>query len=199
MKFSTDYNFENIKFVVEGTPIEIGKISGTVSTEASVQELATSASFIKDLISEIKSTIKEAQTFSKPETVQVVTPPTAASITEPQKTETFWDLPAIWSVMMAKLPKGFEKAGVGCYTYEKDEATETNTRKTTIKIRFTEESIDMDIYIGNHTGVHGYLYEKARRSRISGINPALFNDFIEELPEEVFDFVKDYFDKINKK
>ena len=63
MKFSTDYNFENIKFVVEGTPIEIGKISGTVSTEASVQELATSASFIKDLISEIKSTIKEAQTF----------------------------------------------------------------------------------------------------------------------------------------
>ena len=101
--------------------------------------------------------------------------------------------------MMAKLPKGFEKAGVGCYTYEKDEATETNTRKTTIKIRFTEESIDMDIYIGNHTGVHGYLYEKARRSRISGINPALFNDFIEELPEEVFDFVKDYFDKINKK
>lgn len=198
MKFSTDYNFENIKFVVEGTPIEIGKISGTVSTESSVQELATSASFIKDVIGEIKSTIKEAQTSSKPETVQVVTPPTAAPITEPQKTETFWDLPAIWSVMMAKLPEGFEKAGVGCYTYKKDEATETNIRKTTIRLLFKDESIDMIIRSGD-AQAYFYLYGNAERSWFNGINPALIDELINELPDDVKEFVRNFVKKVLNK
>lgn len=195
MKNTFNFNLGEINVTIEGTPVQINNFQLEFTNEASVQELATSASFIKDLISEIKSTIKEAQTS------QVVAPAEPITQTEHSinKTETFWDLPAVWSVMMAKKPEGFKKTGTGFYTYEKEEATDTDKRRTTIRIRFAEESIDMDIYIGDHTGVHGYLYEKGKRSRISGINPALFNDFINDLPEEVKDFVKDYFDKINKK
>lgn len=202
MKNTFNFNLGEINITIEGTPVQITNFQMEFTNEASVQELATSASFIKDLIGEIKSTIKEAQTSAiKPEQSQVVAPaePIAQSEHSINKTETFWDLPAVWSVMMAKMPEGFKKSGVGCYTYETNSPEKVNAERISIRIRFTEESIDMDVYMGDNTGVHGYLYEKGKRSRISGINPALFKDFIEDLPEEVKDFVKDYFDKINKK
>lgn len=118
--------------------------------------------------------------------------------TTPNKIETHWDLPAIWSVMMAKLPEGFEKAGVGCYTYKKDEATETNIRKTTIRLLFKDESIDMNIRSGD-AQAYFYLYGNAERSWFNGINPALIDELINELPDDVKEFVRNFVKKVLNK
>lgn len=122
---------------------------------------------------------------------KVPTPNTPA----PKKTEQRWDLPAIWSCMMSKKPEGFTKTGIGCYTFEAGTITDEN--KIKVNIEFNEDSIDMDIYMGS-SAIHGYLYSDGKRSRITGINPALMNDMIKEMPNEIEEFVKNYFDKIIK-
>lgn len=200
MKNSVKINLGSINLSIEGTPISLENISLDYSTEASVQELATGASFIKDMVNEVKSMIKEAQvepqhciTNNTPESKPTETnikPTTAAP-----KIEQKWDLPAIWGVMMKSLPDGFKKTGIGSYTFETTEEKEKN--KITVHIEFNENSIDMDIYTGS-TAIHGYLYSEAKRSRISGINPVLIQDMIEEIPTEVREFVKNYFDKVTK-
>ena len=187
MKFSTDYNLENINFVIEGTPIEIGKISGTVSTEASVQELATSTSFFKDLISEIKSTIKEASTTATTSTT--VTAP-ASTPTSINVNQTAWDLESIWSVMTKTMPEGFKK-GLGTLSYETPE-----TKSTKIVFTFSNKSIDMDIYMPT-INIFTYLYED--HAKINGINKNLLPEVAEYLPEgAIRDFVKNYIDKVIK-
>lgn len=209
MKNAATFEIKDINIVVEGQPINIQGCTIHYENEASVQELATGASFIKDMIHEIKDFVKEAQASAQQQynnriaDTPTSTPATTAAknkvetpqVAEPQKTNHTWDLPAVWEVMMKKLPEGFKKSGIGCYEFERGTIKDEN--KITVKIEFNEDSIDMDIYVGS-TSIHGYLYSKGERSRVSGINPVLMQDVIEEMPEEIKEFVKDYFDKVNK-
>lgn len=206
MKNSATFEIKDINVVIEGQPVNIQGCTIHYENEASVQELATGSSFIKDLIHEIKDMVKEAQasaTQYQPSCTSTSTPATTAAknkvetpqVAEPQKTNYTWDLPAVWEVMMKKLPEGFKKSGIGCYEFETGTIKDKN--KITVKIEFNEDSIDMDIYVGSTT-IHGYLYSKGERSRVSGINPVLMQDVIEEMPNEIKEFVKDYFDKVNK-
>ena len=208
MKTRNSFTFKDIKVNIEGNPVELGDIHFDNEIECSVQELAQSGSFIKDIIYQIRDAIKEAQasaqayqpscTSTPATTASASTPAKTAAIpkvAEPQKTEQHWDLAAVWSIMIAKLPDGFKKSGIGCYAFETGTIKDKN--KITVKIEFNEDSIDMDIYVGS-TAIHGYLYSEGERSRVSGINPALMQDMIEEMPEEIRDFVKEYFNKINK-
>lgn len=192
MKNTFNFNLGEINVTIEGTPVQITEFHLEFTNEASVQELATSASFIKDLIGEIKSTIKEAQTSAQYTPTSTTT--TAAKTTTENKIEPKmkqrWDLPAVWSVMMAELPKGFEKAGVGCYTYKKDEAI--------IRTSFKDEYIGMNIRSGDAQASF-YLYEDADRSWFNGINQTLINELIDELPEGVGGFVGTFVKKVLNK
>lgn len=138
-----------------------------------------------------KENFCEAETTSTPTTTPTVVP----KVSEAQKINQVWDLPAIWGVMMKSLPDGFKKTGIGSYTFETTEEKVKN--KIKVQIEFNEDSIDMDIYTGS-TAIHGYLYSEAKRSRITGINPALMDDMFEEMPDEIKEFVKNYFDRITK-
>lgn len=194
MKNSMNITLGNINLVIEGQPVVLENIQLNYENEASVQELAAGASFIKDLIGEIKDMVKEAQasaTQYTPAPTTITTP----KVTEAQKINQVWDLPAIWGVMMKSLPDGFKKTGIGSYTFETTEEKVKN--KIKVQIEFNEDSIDMDIYTGS-TAIHGYLYSEAKRSRITGINPALMDDMFEEMPDEIKEFVKNYFDRITK-
>lgn len=204
MKNSATFEIKDINIVIEGQPINIQGCTIHYENEASVQELATGSSFIKDMIHEIKDFVKEAQASAQAYQPSCTSTPTTTAaknkvetlqVVEPQKTNCTWDLPAVWEVMMKKLPEGFKKSGIGCYAFETGTTKDKN--KITVKIEFNEDSIDMDIYVGSTT-IHGYLYSKGERSRVSGINPVLMQDVIEEMPDEIKEFVKDYFDKVNK-
>lgn len=200
MKNTMNINLGNINLVIEGQPVQLENINLEYTNECSVQELAASASFIKDMVNEVKSMIKEAQASSQvyqpscTSTPATITAKTTAENKTP-KAEQHWDLPAVWEVMMKTLPDGFKKSGIGCYAFETGTTKDKN--KIKVQIEFNEDSIDMDIYTGS-TAIHGYLYSEAKRSRITGINPALMDDMFEEMPDEIKEFVKNYFDKVNK-
>lgn len=200
MKNSMNITLGNINLVIEGQPVVLENIQLDYENEASVQELAAGASFIKDLIGEIKDMVKEAQASATQYTPAPTTITTAkADVTEPKKTEQHWDLPAIWSIMTRTLPTGFEKTGVGVFTYkhEKEEA-DGKTKKTTIKISFKDESIDMNVRLAD-TSAFFYLYEEGERSWVNGINPAIVNELIDELPEDVKEFVGTFVKKVLNK
>ena len=204
MKNTFNFNLGEINVTIEGTPVQINNFQMEFTNEASVQELATSASFIKDLIGEIKSTIKEAQTsaqgYQPSSTHATTTVKTTAEnkVVETPKAEQRWDLPAIWSVMTSTLPAGFDKAGVGSYVYIYECENDNGKKvKTTIKIAFND-SIDMRIYVGE-TKASFYLYEDAERSWADGINPSLINELIDELPDGVREFVRNFVKKVLNK
>lgn len=198
MKNTFNFNLGEINVTIEGTPVQISNFQMEYTNEASVQELATSASFIKDLISEIKYAIKEAQASAaqayQPAPASTITT-AKADVTEPQKTEQHWDLPAVWNVMMKKLPEGFKKTGVGHYTYETGSLKEKNRIK--VIIEFKTDTIDCDITIGNATAFC-HLYEDGNESYMSGINAALVGDIIDALPEDIREYIAEYLKKITK-
>ena len=195
MKNAATFEIKDINVVIEGQPVNIQGCTIHYENEASVQELATGASFIKDLISEIKDVIKEAQQQYNNCNIT----PTSESIADTKKLNQHWDLPAIWSIMTRTLPTGFEKTGVGVFTYkhEKEDA-DGKTKKTTIKISFKDESIDMNVRLAD-TSAFFYLYEEGERSWVNGINPAIVNELIDELPEDVKEFVGTFVKKVLNK
>lgn len=201
MKNSMNITLGNINLVIEGQPVVLENIQLNYENEASVQELAAGASFIKDLVGEIKDMIKEAQASAQQYTPTPITSTTIKTTDENKvetpKTEQHWDLASVWNVMMAKKPEGFKKTGIGSYTFSSVVSEEKVKDKIKVQIEFNEDSIDMDIYTGS-TAIHGYLYSEAKRSRITGINPALMDDMFEEMPDEIKEFVKNYFDRITK-
>lgn len=181
-----------------GVPVEIKPI--TMELEMSVQEIAQGGTNTLKMVDSIKEVIKEAQASAQvyqpscTSTPATITAKTTAENKTP-KAEQHWDLPAVWEVMMKTLPDGFKKSGIGCYAFETGTTKDKN--KIKVQIEFNEDSIDMDIYTGS-TAIHGYLYSEAKRSRITGINPALMDDMFEEMPDEIKEFVKNYFDRITK-
>ena len=200
MKNTFNFNLGSINLTIEGTPISIENFNMEYTNEASVQELATSASFIKDLISEIKSAIKEAQASTQQYTPTPITSTTikttAENKIETPKTEQHWDLPAVWNVMMKRLPEGFKKTGIGHYTFECGSMKEKNRIRCVIE--FKQDSIDCDITVQDSTAFC-HLYEDAEYSSISGINAALIGELIEALPDDIKEYVADYLKKIQTK
>lgn len=196
MKNTFNFNLGEINVTIEGTPVQISNFQMEYTNEASVQELATSASFIKDLISEIKYAIKEAQASAQQYTP---TPTTTTSENKveaaPQKVNQCWDLASVWNVMMAKKPEGFKKTGVGHYTYECGSVKEKN--RIRVILEFKAESIDVDITVAETTAFC-HLYEDAEYSCIGGINTALIGELIEALPDDIKGYVSDYLNKITK-
>ncbi len=197
MKNTFNFNLGEINVTIEGTPVQISNFQMEYTNEASVQELATSASFIKDLISEIKYAIKEAQASAQQYT------PTPTTITSenkveaaPQKVNQKWDLASVWKVMMSKKPEGFKKTGIGHYTYECGSVKEKN--RIRVILEFKAESIDVDITVAETTAFC-HLYEDAEDSCIGGINAALIGELIEALPEDIREYVTDYLKKIQTK
>lgn len=186
---------------IEGNPIELKGIELSYQLDANAQEMATSGGILNNVYDKIQ---EMAKSFNTPTPTPTITPASTKSNTsfceiqnkeKPKKIEQLWDLPAIWGVMMKSLPDGFKKTGIGSYTFETTEEKVKN--KIKVQIEFNEDSIDMDIYTGS-TAIHGYLYSEAKRSRITGINPALMDDMFEEMPDEIKEFVKNYFDRITK-
>lgn len=203
MKNTFNFNLGSINITIEGTPISIENFNMEYTNEASVQELATSASFIKDLVSEIKTLIKDAQTTAnattKAATKEVLPAGTFDDRNLVKKTSkepsTKWDLPGVWEVLMSTLPEGFDKVGVGSYVYTYERENETGkTVKTTIKLAFND-SIDMRVYTGDSSASF-YLYEDSKRSWIDGINECLVEDLLDELPANVRDFVRNFVKKV---
>lgn len=204
MKTRNVFTLKNIVLNIEGNPIELGDINFENEIECSVQELAQSGSFIKDMIYQIRDAIKEAQASAQayhpaPATTASTSTPAISSATskiEPQKTEQKWDLPAIWNVMMAKLPAGFKKTGVGHYTYETGSLKEKN--RIRVIIEFKTDTIDCDITIGDATAFC-HLYEDGKESYMTGINAALVGEIIDALPDEIRSFVAEYLKKVSTK
>lgn len=202
MKNSMNITLGNINLVIDGQPVQLENIQLNYENEASVQELATSTSFIKDMVNEVKSMIKDAQASAAQYTPAPTTSTTSKTTDEnkvataPKKLNQCWDLPAIWKYMVATIPSGFDKAGIGTYVYTyKDK---NDKKRTSIKIAFKEESIDMRVSL-DETVANFYLYEDAERSWSNGINPALIDEFINELPVDVKEFIKNFVRKVLNK
>lgn len=197
MKNTFNFNLGEINVTIEGTPVQISNFNMEYTNEASVQELATSASFIKDLIGEIKNVVKEAQASAAQYTPAPTTTITTAKadVAEPQKTEQHWDLASVWNVMMKRLPDGFKKTGVGHYTYETGSLKEKN--RIRVIIEFKTETIDCDITIGDATAFC-HLCEDGDDSYMTGINAALVGEIIDALPEDIREYIADYLKKITK-
>lgn len=201
MKNTFNFNLGSINLTIEGTPISIENFNMEYTNEASVQELATSASFIKDLISEIKSAIKEAQASAQQAYAQYPRREIKVAEAEPkeetksEKVGQRWDLASVWNVMMAKKPEGFKKTGIGHYTFECGSMKEKN--RIRVVIEFKQDSIDCDITVQDSTAFC-HLYEDAEYSSISGINAALIGELIEALPDDIKGYVSDYLKKITK-
>jgi hypothetical protein len=203
MKNTMNITLGNINLVIEGQPVQLENINLEYTNECSVQELAASASFIKDMVNEVKSMIEEAQASAHaynqyPKVEVKAAEPKVAEPKEEVKSEKVgqrWDLPAVWSCMIAKKPEGFKKTGVGHYTYECGSVKEKN--RIRVILEFKAESIDVDITVAETTAFC-HLYEDAEYSSISGINAALIGELIEALPDDIKDFVSDYIKKITK-
>ena len=203
MKNAIEMTFGTINLVVEGQPIVLENIHMSYSNEASVQEMAAGASFVKDLVREVKDMIKEAQASAQsyqPCTSTPATPATPATTSKPAaeakpQTEQRWDLPAVWSCMMAKLPTGFKKTGVGHYTYETGSLKEKN--RIRVILEFKTDSIDVDITIGDATAFC-HLCEDGDNSYMTGINAALVGEIIDALPEDIKAYISEYLKKITK-
>lgn len=203
MKNTFNFNLGEINVTIEGTPVQISNFQMEYTNEASVQELATSASFIKDLIGEIKSAIKEAQASAQAYQPSCTSTPvtTTAKTTVENKVETpnteqHWDLQAIWGVMVKTLPEGFKKSGIGHYTYESGSLKEKN--RIRIVVCFKPESIDCDITVKDSTAFC-HLYEDGTEGYISGVNPGLMEELVGELPEDVRGFIANYIKKVLNK
>ena len=202
MKNTFNFNLGEINVTIEGTPVQISNFQMEYTNEASVQELATSASFIKDLISEIKSAIKEAQASTQqvydqyPRREIKVAEPEPKEETKSEKVGQRWDLASVWNVMMAKKPEGFKKTGIGHYTFECGSVKEKN--RIRVILEFKTESIDVDITVAETTAFC-HLYEDAEYSCIGGINATLIGELIEALPDDIKEYVSDYLKKIQIK
>lgn len=202
MKNTMNINLGNINIVIEGTPVQLENINFEYTNECSVQELAASASFIKDMVNEVKSMIKDAQASAAQYTPTPIASTTSKTTDEnkvaaaPQKVNQRWDLPSVWSCMIAKKPEGFKKTGVGHYTYECGSVKEKN--RIRVILEFKAESIDVDITVAETTAFC-HLYEDAEYSCIGGINAALIGELIEALPDDIKEYVSDYLKKIQTK
>lgn len=197
------YNFEttlgSLNFTIDGAPIVLENITVKFSADYTAQELATGASFFKDLLKEIKPIINAATTPA-PKVEEPAELPTGSFTggepikAKPEKVDQKWDLPAVWEVMTSTLPDGFKKTGVGVCVYS---YTDDNGR-TTIRISFKDESIDMSVRVGD-TQAYFYLYEEGKRSWVNGINPTLVNELVNELPKDVKEFVRTFVKKVLNK
>lgn len=210
MKNTMNITLGNINLVIEGQPVVLENINLEYTNECSVQELAASASFIKDMVSEVKNVIKEAQACASAPAVQYkqqvakeVLPAGTfddrAVLSKQEKStkkvSQKWDLSAVWEVLMSTLPDGFDKTGVGSFVYTHERENEKgNTVRTTIKLMFND-TIDMRIYVGESSASF-YLYEDAAKSWVDGINKTLVEDLIDELPSNVREFVRSFVKKV---
>ena len=203
MKTRTSFIAKDTRFTVEETPIEIGTIECEFEVECSVQEMAQSGSTLMNVMKFVKDSIKEAQASaqayqpsctSTPATTTAKT--TAENKVETPNTEQHWDLQAIWGVMVKTLPEGFKKSGIGHYTYESGSLKEKN--RIRIVVCFKPESIDCDITVKDSTAFC-HLYEDGTEGYISGVNPGLMEELVEELPEDVRGFIANYIKKVLNK
>lgn len=171
------------------------------TNEASVQELATSASFIKDLVGEIKNVIKNAQACA------------SAPAREYQKTETARDRVAekaveevkeedkianIWNRIMKILPDTFVKSGVGQYKYQKPEepkpvkkgkGTFSSEEEEVVPYKSKEKIMEAELELTDHiefkvynpTGQSVTIFVHSAGINRYGVNPSLYDEFIESL------------------
>ena len=200
MKNTFNFNLGSINVSIEGTPISIENFQMEYTNEASVQELATSASFIKDLVGEIKTLIKDAQTTAKAATEAVTKEVLPAGTFDDRdlvkNPSQKWDLSAVWEVMTSSLPEGFDKNGIGSYVYKYERENDNGKKeKITIKLSFQDDSIDMRIFIGNNV-VSFYLYEDAKSSWFDGIHKCFIEELINTLPADVREFVRIFVKKV---
>lgn len=210
MKNTMNITLGNINLVIEGQPVVLENINLEYTNECSVQELAASASFIKDMVSEVKNMIKDAQAcasapareYKEHATKEVLPAGTFddRDIVKKQEKSTKkvsqkWDLPAVWETMIGTLPKGFDKIGIGSYLY-KNEKEDSNGERVNTKIKLSfNDTIDMRIYYADSSASF-YLYEDAEKSWIDGINKVLVEELIDELPADVREFVRSFVKKV---
>jgi hypothetical protein len=203
MKNTVKINFGDINVTIEGTPIQLSNVSLDYENEASVQELATSASFIKDLVSQIKGIVKEAQTavqnnvcdqYSKIGTENVnPTPapvveglkranPTPAPVVEDHKKVKTDTLAMVWSNIISNIPSTFEKVGIGRYEYScgqpKKNANKSEDQMTA-SLALTHDGIDVQIKYKDDSI---WTVHKVGCDLNMELNEALFPEFINSLP-----------------
>ena len=204
MKNSMNITLGNINLVIEGQPVVLENIQLNYENEASVQELAAGASFVKDLVSEIKTLIKDAQTTANATTKAITKEELPNGTFDDQdlvkktskKPSQKWDLFAIWEVMTSSLPEGFVKNGIGSYVYKYERENDNGKKeKITIKLSFQEDSIDMRIYVGSNVSSF-YLYEDPKSSWFDGIHKCLIEDLLNALPADVREFVRIFVKKV---
>ena len=196
MKNTMNINLGNINLVIEGQPVVLENINFEYTNECSVQELAAGASFIKDLIGEIKSTIKEAQASAiKPEQSQVVAPAPQiysdnfCEVTK-EKVEHRTDINKVFECLEKVLPQheGWTSDGYGNISFKKDDA------KASIALQ--KNKIEMHICPETGSNLHIYLYKN--RVNLDGVAPAFcekwFNNHKKEFPgiENIFNVIQPF-------
>ena len=193
MKNSMNITLGNINLVIEGQPVVLENIQLNYENEASVQELAAGASFIKDLVGEIKDMIKEAQASAAQHAYdqypKVEVKAAEPKVAEAKEVNYRINLKGTFEVLEGKLngEDAWKSDGFGNLVYEKDD--------TNVAIHLKNEKIQIDIHV-NDNHYHLHVYED--HMYISGFSAVYAEKFFKELKvygaTDIWDLIK----KVNK-
>ena len=179
MKNTFNFNFDNINITVDGTPINIDGLNLNIESETSVQELATSANFIRDLIDQIKGLINAA-TAPTPTETKTIIKRVEAPIESPTPTPT--DLDKIWRDLMTTAPKDAE-CGLSTIALKKDGVR--------IDASIEEDVINVHLWVREDV-VHGHIY--ADHASWSGTPTRMYSGLldcaIKDTDEETTEYIK---------
>lgn len=208
MKNAATFEIKDINIVIEGQPINIQGCTIHYENEASVQELATGGSFIKDMIHEIKDFVKEAQASAQqqynnriadtptPTITSTSTPVSTVTTSKsddtfceiqkskaaPKKVEHRLDIAAAYNCLEKVLSdhRGWKNDGYGNIRYEDtDTKGEISLMGKKIECNFTEISNDKNRNEERNTShVNIYIHEKY--VNIIGIAPQFAAKWFQE-------------------
>ena len=201
-------NTINVQGTINGTfngnPISIENFSFTYETDANANEIATMISGAERLLNMFKPTIEKIVEPVTPATTKT-TPATTTAKTTPTKDkdkdtmQVSWDLPAVWHVLEATMPRadfqvdhqvaGFKKDGPGVYKYHNPKTTDVS-----IRLAIREDAITLDIDSARFA-----LNENPKYNIIIGINECVIPELIESIQDdETKKFVNDFIERLKK-
>lgn len=168
MKNTFNFNLGEINVTIEGTPVQISNFQMEYTNEASVQELAAGASFIKDIVSQIKDLINQATTPTPtPTVIKRVEAPIEESPTPVSR-----DLMCLWKSISNAAPKESETS-----------LSTLSLKKDGVRIEANLEEDVIRIHIWSRGDViHGHVYSDheswsgAPTALYSGILDCIFTD-----------------------
>lgn len=181
MKNTFNFNLGEVNVTIEGTPVQISNFQMEYTNEASVQELAAGASFIKDIVSQIKDLINQAQAPAPIIHTETPIKKVEAPIESPAPTPTT-DLTKLWSDLIRSAPTE-AKFGLSTISLKVDDCR--------VDAAIEEDVINVHLWV-REDPVHGHIYKDhvSWSGAPTSMYSAILDCCIKDTNEDITEFVK---------